>query len=60
MNRRTSIHLKGECGMSKFLPVGIQDLEKMIRGNLVYMDKGRYVFGMVRPRCPVNLDLRGF
>lgn len=33
----------------KFLPVGIQDFEKMITGNFLYVDKTRYLYEMARP-----------
>ncbi|MCP4107078.1 MAG: ATP-binding protein [Desulfobacteraceae bacterium] len=35
--------------MEKFLPVGIQIFEQMIRGNFYYVDKTRYIYEMVRP-----------
>ncbi|MCP4104010.1 MAG: AAA family ATPase, partial [Desulfobacteraceae bacterium] len=35
--------------MSKFLPVGIQDFEKMILGNFVYVDKTQYLYDMAFP-----------
>ncbi|MCP4108727.1 MAG: AAA family ATPase, partial [Desulfobacteraceae bacterium] len=35
--------------MPKFLPVGIQDFEKMILGDFVYVDKTRYVYDMALP-----------
>lgn len=34
--------------MKKFLPVGVQNFEEMIRGNFVYVDKTRYIYEMVR------------
>ncbi len=33
----------------KFLPVGIQDFEKMITSNFLYVDKTRYLHEMARP-----------
>ncbi len=35
--------------MTKFLPVGIQDFEKMISGDFVYVDKTRFMYEMARP-----------
>ncbi|MDM8523685.1 AAA family ATPase [Desulfococcaceae bacterium HSG8] len=35
--------------MPKFLPVGIQDFEKMILGDFVYVDKTRYIYDMALP-----------
>ncbi len=35
--------------MDKFLPVGIQNFEQMIKGNFIYVDKTRYIHEMVRP-----------
>ncbi len=35
--------------MKKLLPVGIQDFEKMIRGNFLYVDKTRYIHEMIKP-----------
>ncbi len=35
--------------MPKFLPVEIQDFEKMILGDFVYVDKTRYVYDMALP-----------
>ncbi|MGP8322210.1 MAG: AAA family ATPase [Methanosarcinaceae archaeon] len=34
--------------MEKFLPVGVQNFEEMIKGNFVYVDKTRYIYEMVR------------
>jgi hypothetical protein len=35
--------------MEKFLPIGIQNFERMITGNFYYVDKTRYIYEMVRP-----------
>ncbi len=34
--------------MVKFLPAGVQNFEKMMLGNFVYVDKTRYVYEMAR------------
>ncbi len=34
--------------MEKFLPLGIQNFDQMIKGNFVYIDKTRYIYNMVR------------
>lgn len=33
----------------KFLPIGIQDFETMIRGDFLYVDKTRFIHEMARP-----------
>ncbi len=33
----------------RFLPIGVQDFEKMIQGDFTYVDKTRYIHAMVRP-----------
>jgi len=33
----------------KFLPVGIQNFQKMRQGNFVYVDKTEYIYQLVRP-----------
>lgn len=34
---------------ARFLPIGVQDFEKMIQGDFTYVDKTRYIHAMVRP-----------
>ncbi len=33
----------------KFLPVGLQDFERIITGDFIYVDKTRYLYEMARP-----------
>lgn len=40
----------------RFLPIGIQDFEKLRKNNCVYVDKTAFVYKLARSKCPYFLS----
>ena len=41
---------------ARFLPIGIQDFEKLRKGNYVYVDKTELVYNLTRTSTPYFLS----
>ena len=40
----------------RFLPIGIQDFEKLRQGNYIYVDKTQYIYQLARTSTPYFLS----